>query len=132
MNGNTEPPARRLSILVADDNDGIRMSFVAVLRALGHNADAVRDGREAVEATSRKRYDVVFMDLEMPGMDGWQAATALHENHGSDCPWIVAHSGGAEDREHLADFGMDDFVAKPADLDDLRRVMRRLDCALSA
>jgi two-component system, sensor histidine kinase len=132
MNANKEFPARRLNILVADDNDGLRMALTTVLQVMGYSADAVGDGRQAVEAAARKRYDVVLMNIEMPVMDGRQAAVRLHEDHAGDCPWIVAHSGGDEDRDYFAAFGMDDLVRKPVYFDDLRSMLHRLECALPA
>ena len=132
MNDNQGATARQLNILVADHNDGFRAAFVAVLRAMGHRAEGVRDGRQVLSAATRGRFDIVFIDVEMTEIDGREPAEALHEGLGRDCPWIVAHSGAVEGREYFAAFAMDDSVSRAVHSDDLRRVLRRLDCAITS
>ncbi len=117
------PPLR---ILVADDNEMLRAAVRGLLERLGHSVDVATDGREAVESAAREHFDIVFLDLQMPRMDGREAAARLREEHGGACPWIVGLSGDAEDSEYLAALGMDDFVAKPARLRDFRRILERL------
>ncbi len=106
----------------------VRAATRGLLQILGHSVDVVANGREAVDAASRRRFDVVFLDVEMPGMDGPETAARLREQHGNACPWIVGLSGDDEGSEHFAAFGMDDFLPKPARTHDFHRVLARLRC----
>ncbi len=68
---------RSLRVLVADDNRTNQRLVAALLQAAGHTVDVVTNGREAVEAVLRARYDVVLMDVQMPVMDGVQATRRI-------------------------------------------------------
>jgi PAS domain S-box-containing protein len=110
------PTPRTLHVLLAEDNKINRHFALSLLRKAGHTIEAVGNGREAVDAVSRKDYDVVLMDVQMPEMDGIEATQrirALPAPKG-DVPIIVltAHAmAGA--REHYLDLGMDDYISKP-------------------
>jgi CheY-like chemotaxis protein len=102
-------------VLVAEDDVVIREIVRQHLARLGHAADFVTNGREAVEAVSRKRYGLVLMDVQMPEMDGLEATAAIRraERDGPRTPVIAftAHAL-AGDRQKCLDAGMDDYVAK--------------------
>jgi two-component system sensor histidine kinase/response regulator len=108
--------ARRARILVADDNEVNQRVTVGLLERLGHRADVVASGQEAVDAVLRARYDLILMDGHMPGLSGFEAATAIRaqESPGRRLP-IIALSADATDagREACRAAGMDDFIAKP-------------------
>jgi CheY-like chemotaxis protein len=108
-----------LRILVADDNEVIRVVTRGLLQRCGHRVDVVSDGLEAVEAVSHGRFDVVLLDVQMPGMDGLEVASHLRRRHGADCPRIIGLSGEHEERAVYAAAGMDHFLAKPIRLADL-------------
>jgi CheY-like chemotaxis protein len=113
-----------LVILVADDNAVNRKLTLQQLKKLGHRADAVEDGRQAVDAVLGGGYDLVLMDCEMPELDGYAATRAIRdvERHRGGHVRIVAMTANAldGDREACLAAGMDDYLAKPVLLDALR------------
>ena len=107
---------RAMRVLVADDNRTNQRLVAALLEAAGHTADLVRNGREAVEAVRRVRYDVVLMDVQMPVMDGVQATRHIRAlPPPANAVPIVALTAdalaGAEDRYRAS--GMDAYLSKP-------------------
>ncbi|NJJ40320.1 PAS domain S-box protein [Paenibacillus apii] len=115
-----------LSILVAEDHPVNRHLLGTYLRKRGYLADIVEDGEQAVRAVQLKDYDLVFMDIQMPVMDGLEAAALIREKHGSR-PAIVAVTAFArkEDREMCMKAGMQDFISKPIHSDELDRVLKQ-------
>ncbi|WP_435011338.1 response regulator [Tundrisphaera lichenicola] len=114
-------------ILLADDNGLLRTAVQGMIGLLGHLAEAVSNGREAVEQAARVEYDIIFLDLQMPEMGGIEAASMLRRGRTEGRPWLIALSaddGGVVDHRAA---GLDDFVAKPIRMDDLRRIFRRYD-----
>ncbi|MEI7445839.1 MAG: response regulator [Burkholderiales bacterium] len=121
-------PVRRLKVLLAEDNPINQQVALATLSRLGIEARLVRNGAEAVEAVRAERYDVVLMDMQMPGVDGVEATRRIREAGGTvGQPWIVAVTANAfeHDRERCLAAGMDDFVAKPFRSETLRRALDR-------
>jgi CheY-like chemotaxis protein/HPt (histidine-containing phosphotransfer) domain-containing protein len=114
---------------VADDHANNLEVAVRILETLGCRADVAHDGRAAVEAVARNRYDVVLMDLNMPGMDGLAATAEIRrrEGRGGRHTPIVALTAHAmeEDRTRCLAAGMDDYLAKPIRPAGLREVLRR-------
>lgn len=130
VNASIEPRAggRALSILVVDDHPMNRRVALAVLDRLGYGADVAKDGRDAVLAAKRKNYDVILMDLQMPGMSGIEATRQICEGlAGQPMPRIVAMTASVfeEDREACRAAGMTDFVGKPIDARELDAVLSR-------
>lgn len=115
-----------LRILVAEDNPINQKVASHMLRRLGYRADMVANGLEAVEAVRRQTYDVVLMDVQMPEMDG-VAATQIIKNEFDlgDCPRVVAMTANAlsDDRRRYLDAGMDDYISKPVNIDELVTVL---------
>ena len=103
-------------VLLAEDNVINQMVAAAMLEGGGYLVDLAVDGEEALRAVQACDYDVVLMDCQMPGMDGYQATVAIRtwEGEGRHIP-IVALTAGAmdEDRARAAAAGMDDYLAKP-------------------
>jgi CheY-like chemotaxis protein len=124
---------RKLRILIAEDNSVNQiLALRLVQNKLGCNADAVANGAEALEALERIDYDVVFMDCQMPEMDGYEATQAIRDlnvpviNHNVI---IIAMTANAMkgDREKCLDAGMDDYIAKPINSQSLTdAIMRNL------
>jgi signal transduction histidine kinase/DNA-binding NarL/FixJ family response regulator len=118
-----------LVILVVDDNEINRTVARAKLGRLGYSVDLANDGSEAVEAVASKAYDIVFMDLQMPGMSGIEATARIAERlRGQSAPQIIAMTASVyeEDREACLKAGMRDFVGKPIDYAELDAVLRRV------
>ncbi|MCC6129150.1 MAG: PAS domain S-box protein [Acidobacteria bacterium] len=117
-------------ILVAEDNLINQEAALAILSRLGIDADTVPNGQGAIEALTAHRYDLVFMDCEMPGMSGFEAATLIRKgeesNGGRKVP-IVAMTAHAMrgDRERCLASGMSDYLAKPVRLEDVAAVLER-------
>jgi signal transduction histidine kinase/DNA-binding response OmpR family regulator len=117
-----------LRVLVAEDNGVNQKVALAMLRHLGYRADLAGDGLEAVEAVRRVPYDVVFMDLQMPELDGVDATKRIIAEHPiGRRPRIIALTANAfdEDREACLAAGMDDYVSKPLKTETLEAALLR-------
>jgi PAS domain S-box-containing protein len=117
MGDEARRPNLHLRVLVAEDNGINRKVAIRLLERWGCRADGVANGREAIEAVERVRYDLALMDVQMPEMDGLEATAEIRrrEANGKTHLPIVALTAHAfaEDRVRCLDAGMDDFVAKP-------------------
>ncbi|MDD5199544.1 MAG: ATP-binding protein [Terrimicrobiaceae bacterium] len=115
--------ARSLSILLVDDHAVNRRLAGLMLERLGYSPDEAADGEQAVEFASRQAYDVVLMDIQMPGMDGYEAARRIHEiSPASQIVALTAHAMPA-DRKQSAAHGMCGHLTKPVRIDDLRAAL---------
>ena len=111
-----------LRVLIAEDHPINQRVAVQLLQRLGYRADVAGNGLAAIEAIERQAYDVVLMDIQMPEMDGLQAARWIVQRRGRNgLPRIVAMTANAMpgDREAYLAAGMDGYVAKPIELDTL-------------
>jgi CheY-like chemotaxis protein len=118
----------RLRVLLVEDNAVNQQVALRMLGTLGYRADVAMNGVEALEALRRRPYDVVLMDVEMPEMDGLEAARRIHrEWPGDERPRIVAMTANAMqgDREICLAAGMDDYVSKPIHADELADALSR-------
>ncbi len=120
---------RHEAVLLVEDNEVNQRVATRMLQRLGLHSDVAANGSEALGRLERSRYDLVFMDLQMPVMDGFEASTELRRREqatGGHVP-IIAMTANAlpEDREACFAAGMDDHVAKPVTLAELRRVVQR-------
>ncbi len=116
----------RMRVLVVDDFKPNRMVLSIWLRRAGHHAAEAADGQEAVNALADNAFDLVLMDIGMPGMDGLSATRRIRASSGTRTP-IVALTAAAMpgDRARCLAGGMDDYLAKPIRLADLVRVLAR-------
>jgi PAS domain S-box-containing protein len=121
--------ADRVLVLVAEDNPVNRRLALQQLKKLGFRADAVTDGREAIDAVAHGTYDLVLMDCQMPEVDGFEATREIRRNEalrGGHVPIIAMTANGLEgDRQACLAAGMDDYLAKPVQLAALRAVVER-------
>lgn len=115
-----------LRILVAEDNLTSRKITGAFLQRLGYEPRFASDGRSAVEAVTHDRFDVVFMDVQMPVMDGLEAARALRRLGSTAIPRIIALTANALPRDRAACLaaGCDDYLTKPVSIETLHRALR--------
>jgi CheY-like chemotaxis protein len=121
---------RRLRVLVAEDNVVNQRLASAMLGRLGHEVVIANDGGEAVTAVAQERFDIVFMDVQIPTMSGFEATAAIRDAErttGLHVP-IVAMTAHAMsgDRERCLEAGMDDYVTKPVSLATIEGTLRRL------
>jgi len=116
-----------LRILVAEDHPVNQRLVLLLLAKLGHSADLVSDGVEAVAAVRRRDYDVVLMDVQMPELDGLTATREIRARLGDRQPRIIAVTANAlhGDREACLAAGMDDYLTKPLEKSDLARALSR-------
>jgi CheY-like chemotaxis protein len=116
----------RLRVLVAEDNIVNQKVAVSMLERLGVRADVAGNGREAVAMCAMLPYDVVFMDCQMPEMDGWEAAAEIRKHEGAARrASIIAMTAEALGRDRCINAGMDDFLPKPVRFEDLAEVLQR-------
>ena len=116
-----------LRVLLAEDNPVNQKVALQMLRRLGCRAEVAENGRDALAAVRRQGYDVVLMDMQMPEMDGVEATRRIVEVLGDERPRIIGLTAAAmaRDRVRCLDAGMDDFLAKPIRLDELRAALGR-------
>ena len=114
-------------ILLVDDNGVNRQVASEILRKSGCQVDNAEDGRQAIEAVQQKQYDLVFMDIQMPEMDGVTATKHIKELNLKNLPPIIAMTAYSmkEDKERFLQQGLDDYIAKPIRANDLLNKVRR-------
>ena len=123
-------PLKNVSVLVAEDTPVNRDVALAMLEDLGHRVDTACNGRKAVEAVATRRYHLVFMDCQMPEMDGFEATAAIRAREGalglSRLPIIALTAHAIEgDQERCVAQGMDDYLSKPFTKQQLGNMIQR-------
>ena len=118
-----ELPHRR--ILVVDDNRDAADTLAALLEMAGHEVQTAYEGHKAVEKAEQFVPDVVFLDIGLPGLDGYEVARAVRGCLGRSTPRLIAVTGygSRTDRERALEAGFDDHLAKPVDPGDLARAL---------
>lgn len=112
-----------LRILLAEDNIINQKLAIRILENMGYRVDVAANGLEVLDALQRQKYDLIFMDVQMPEMDGLECTRAINERWmRSDRPKIIAMTANAmeEDRRICLDAGMDCYISKPIRLNDLQ------------
>lgn len=104
-----------LRILLADDNLINLKVGQRFLEKMGYRIDIAMNGLEVLQALEKKTYDIVFLDVQMPEMDGYEATHQIHQRWGEKRPRLIAITGNAlqGDREKCLAAGMDDYITKP-------------------
>jgi signal transduction histidine kinase/HPt (histidine-containing phosphotransfer) domain-containing protein len=131
-----------LRVLLCDDNAINQKVATRLLQQMGYQPDLAANGLEALSATERKPYDMIFMDVQMPEMDGLEATRIIRERQQEKSRYpnyhhhmiIVAMTASAMpgDRDKCISSGMDDYLAKPVRPEDIRSVVERWGSAAKA
>ncbi len=113
-------PAKKLQILLVEDNPANQKVAAHILQGRGHAVKFAVNGHKAISLAERNRYDVILMDLGMPGMDGLEATAAIRKHEVERVPIIAmtAHATAA-DRQLCLAAGMDGYLSKPVDADEM-------------
>ncbi|MEM7061773.1 MAG: ATP-binding protein [Cyanobacteria bacterium P01_B01_bin.77] len=116
-----------LRVLVAEDHPVNQMVMLRILSQLGYSGDLAANGLEVLAALERQRYDLIFMDLQMPEMGGLEATEKIVEKWGKHRPTIIAVTANAqqEDQEACLAAGMDDYVSKPCKLNQIQAIFSK-------
>jgi len=118
-------PAGSLRILLAEDNILNQQVTVIQLTRLGYHVEVVANGCEAVDRATEESFDLILMDCQMPGLDGFEATREIR-SRGNKVPIVaMTASAMAGDRERCLASGMDDYLSKPVSWDDLERILKR-------
>lgn len=114
-------------VLVAEDNPVNQRVAQALLEKIGFDVEVVANGAEAVEKIENNSFDLVFMDCQMPVMDGYEATVEIRRLQKEDRPVIIAMTAAAMqgDRSKCIDAGMDDYIAKPIKVDALTAIAEK-------
>ena len=112
------------SVLIVDDEPGVRSALAGVLRDEGYQVDAVESGESCLERLSRQPYDVVVLDVWLPGMDGLATLTRMRERQVDSQVVIISGHGSVESAVRAIKMGAFDFVEKPLSLEKTVLVVR--------
>jgi CheY-like chemotaxis protein len=116
-----------LRVLVVDDDVLNRRLMQTLLSYEGHEVDVASNGLEAFDAVKFQKFDIVFMDLQMPVMDGMEASRRIREwENGGQHTFIVALTASylPEEGHRLFEAGIDNYISKPFQLEHVRRIMK--------
>ena len=110
-----------LEILIAEDNLINQQVILNILNRMGYKPEMVENGLAAVEATDRKPFDLIFMDMQMPEMDGLEASRIIRSQTLDIQPVIIALTANTMlgDEKKCLDAGMNDYIGKPFKLEEL-------------
>lgn len=121
--------SRSAKVLLVEDNAVNRKVAARLLERLGHEVDCACNGKEAIAMAQMNTYDLIFMDVQMPELDGYAATAAIREwqqRHGIATPIIAMTAHAMEgDREKCLQAGMDDYLSKPVTLNRLADMLER-------
>ncbi len=119
-----------LSILIAEDNHINQKLMCDILAMQGYQCDTAASGFEAMDAVKKKNFDLILMDIQMPGMSGQETMNNVRTLLGENSPKIIAVTAYAmaEDRDKYISAGMDGYISKPFRvnelMDEITRVMK--------
>jgi CheY-like chemotaxis protein len=119
-----------LNILLVEDNIINQKVAQSLLKRWNHKVSIASDGQEAIDLLKRNKFDLVFMDIQMPNLDGIEATQIIRNSTNEDIDpsiTIIAMTAHAMrgDRESFLEAGMDDYISKPINVDELLKVIKR-------
>jgi len=111
-----------LRILLTEDNEANQNLAFRIFKKMGYDIDIANNGVEAIKALEENNYDIIFMDIQMPEMDGFETTKNIIELYNSARPKIIAMTANAldGDREKCINIGMDDYISKPISVQELQ------------
>jgi CheY-like chemotaxis protein len=114
------------TILIVEDNIINQKLITNLFKLLEYKADLATNGIEALEALKKKNYDLIFMDIQMPHMNGYEATKIIIEHSKEDRPFIIAMTASAMagDRDKCLEAGMDDYITKPMKIEALIHIIQ--------
>lgn len=118
-----------LSVLAVDDNPTNLYVATKILEKFGCEAEQASDGLSALQAIKQKNFDLVLMDVQMPGLSGIDTTREIRQlGHSITQPRIAALTANAleEEKKRCFDAGMDDFLTKPVRMDELKKILRKV------
>lgn len=117
-------PVKPYNLLVVDDQAGVRMLIYETLLDEGYIVDQASGGREALEKIKQKKFDLILLDIKMPGMNGLETLDEIRKIDKSAMVIMMTAYGELEIMEKAERKGACGHICKPFDLDDLRRLAR--------
>lgn len=116
-------------ILVAEDNPVNQKVIIGMLKRLGFSADIANNGAEVIKALGQDGYELIFMDCQMPILDGYEATKVIRASESEHIP-IVALTANAMpgDEEKCLAAGMDDYIAKPLSIITIQKTLDKYLC----
>lgn len=131
VSAEVEPASMKFDVLVVDDNVDAAQTLASVLEFSGHRAQVANGGLQALEMLQVKPPDVMFLDLGMPGMNGYEVARSIRQRGELNAITLIALTGwGADrDRQRTADAGFDFHLTKPADIQAIDGMLRMAQAA---
>ena len=110
-------------ILVVDDHPVNKQLLKLILEKKGYNVSTAEDGQEAIKKAEEDNFDLIFMDVQMPILDGYEATKRLR-NNGTKAPIIACTAGSQENEKEVAlSFGMNGILSKPFTKEELEKVL---------
>lgn len=117
--------AQSYDILIAEDNVINYILFEELLKKMGHRPQRAEDGMQAVEMAADRRYDIIFMDIQMPVLDGYEAARRIRKT-GAGMPIVAITANAVKgDYEKCMEAGMNDYLCKPVDVEKFSDIIKR-------
>jgi signal transduction histidine kinase/DNA-binding LytR/AlgR family response regulator len=118
--------AKVIDVLIVEDNPVNLTLMETLVKQLGHKVSLAKNGKEALDILETKTFDIIFMDIQMPIMDGIECTKNILDIYGEHRPAIVAVTANVHQREECIELGMDDFIGKPINVSKIKRSLRRL------
>lgn len=115
-----------MRLLVVEDNDRLAESLTSLLRADGHAVDRVSNGEDADATLAAEAFDLVILDLGLPGMDGMDVLRRLRDRRTETAILILTSRGALDDRVKGLDLGADDYLTKPFEIEEFEARVRAL------
>ncbi|PYE23497.1 phospho-acceptor domain-containing protein [Rhizobium sp. PP-CC-3A-592] len=130
QHGATQTP-RSLKVLIVDDNVIVADALGWMLEEIGHQCEAIHDGREALDVATRFRPDVILLDIGLPGMDGYEVCRAFRNQDQFKATTIIAQTGWGQDKDKAKalEAGFTHHLTKPVLIDDLEHLLKTVPVA---